>query len=145
MALKPQLGKSNNKYRRVSQLAGVSTGTWNDQLIRKFFYPHDTDVILRLNAPDTSRKDFLAWHYESNGIFSVRSAYKLAYNLKNNVQGQPGTSTTGDNNRTLWKLIWNAPVPNKVKKIGWRTSCDNLATKRNKFRRKLETDSTCSI
>jgi hypothetical protein len=58
MALKPQPGKSNNRYRRVSQLAGMSTGTWNDQLIRKFFYPHDAEVILRLNAPDTSRKDF---------------------------------------------------------------------------------------
>jgi hypothetical protein len=67
-------------------LADANTGTWNAQLIHNIFYPHDADVILRLNPPDTSRKDFLAWHYESNGMFSVRSAYKLAYNLKNNSQ-----------------------------------------------------------
>jgi hypothetical protein len=59
------------------------------------------------------------WQYENNGIFSVKSAYKLAYNLKNNsIQSRPGSSSNGDNNRALWKLIWSAPVPNKVKFLG---------------------------
>jgi hypothetical protein len=144
-ALKPQPGKSKDMHKRVNQLVNEGTGMWNTQLIHKMFYPHDAEAILQLNVPETSRNDFLAWHYESNGVFSVKSAYKLAYSLKHNNQNRPGTSSSSDSNRTLWKLIWNAPVPNKVRIFGWRTACDNLATKKNKFRRNLETDSTCSI
>jgi hypothetical protein len=36
-------------------------------------------------------------------------------------------------------------IPNKIKTFAWRAACDNLPTKKNKFRRTLETDSTCSI
>lgn len=94
-----------------------------------------------MKAPSAS-KDFLAWHYESNGIYSARSAYKLGYSLSNNCIYNSGTSAAGDNTRKLWNLIWNASVPNKVRIFGWRAACDNLATKRNKNRRNLEVDST---
>uniref|UniRef100_A0ACD5XW94 Uncharacterized protein n=1 Tax=Avena sativa TaxID=4498 RepID=A0ACD5XW94_AVESA len=36
-------------------------------------------------------------------------------------------------------------IPNKVKIFGWRTACNNLATRQNKYRKNLETYSTCSI
>jgi hypothetical protein len=58
MALYAHPRKPINRYRRVSQLADASTGTWNAQLIHKIVYPHDADVILRLNPLDTSRKVF---------------------------------------------------------------------------------------
>jgi hypothetical protein len=69
LALKAQPGKTNDRHRRVNQLVNESTGTWNTQLIHKIFYPHDANVILQLNAPEASRSDFMAWHYESNGVF----------------------------------------------------------------------------
>ena len=85
--------------------------------MHKIFYPHDADIILELSAPRPSRKDFLAWHCERRGLFSVKSAYRLAYNLKNKIQEKDGSSWLGDNNRNLWKMIWNAPVPSKVKNL----------------------------
>jgi hypothetical protein len=84
-------------------------------------------------------------HYESNGIFSVRSAYKLAYNIQQNVNNLPGNSISGDASRNTWKSIWSAPVPNKIRVFGWRAAKDNLATKRNKFKRTLEFDSVCPV
>ena len=45
----------------------------------------------------------------------------------------------------MWKLVWNADIPNKVRSFGWRLACDNLATKQNKCKRNLEIDSTCNI
>jgi hypothetical protein len=129
-ALKPQQGKTRCRYRRVEQLVDNISGTWNHDLVQKLFYQQDADTILQLNAPEKHGTDSVAWQYESNGLFSVKSAYKLAYSLKNNTQSKPGSSTTGDNNITLWNLIWKAPVPNKIKKFGWRTACDNLATKK---------------
>jgi hypothetical protein len=88
---------------------------------------------LKLNAPVSNKKDFLAWHYESNGVFSVKSAYKLAYNIANNCQSLATSSTGKDNNMKIWANIWNAPAPNKIRVFGWRTAKDNLPTKKNKF------------
>jgi ribonuclease HI len=98
---------------------------------------------LQLKPPDASNKDFLAWHYEKNGVFSVRSAYKLAYFLKYNQISKPSSSSREEGTRDLWKLIWNAPVPNKIRIFAWRVACDNLATKSNKFKRNLEIDCIC--
>jgi hypothetical protein len=42
-------------------------------------------------------------------------------------------------------LFWNAKVPKKVKIFGWRAAHDNLATRRNKMKRTLETDDVCNI
>jgi hypothetical protein len=41
--------------------------------------------------------------------------------------------------------LWSAKVPSKVKIFRWRLTCDNLVTKKNKFRRTLEMDNTCSL
>jgi hypothetical protein len=114
-------------------------------VVRECCYPEDASVILNIKLPAHKCEDFPAWHYESNDMFSVKSAYKLAYNLQHDVRWQAGTSEAPDNSRMIWKTIWSAPVPNKIKIFGWRTTRDNLATKRNKFRRTLETQSTCTI
>ena len=77
-----------------------------------------------MSAPNPAKRDVLAWHYERNGIFAVKSAYRLAYNLKNGEGSIPKSSAAADGSRKPWKLIWNAPIPNKVKIFGWRTACD---------------------
>jgi ribonuclease HI len=69
----------------------------------------------------------------------------LAYNLNHGVRWYAGNSGKHDNSRDIWKIIWKENVPKKVKIFGWRVACDNLPTKRNKKKRTLEIDSTCSI
>jgi hypothetical protein len=99
-----------------------TTGNWNTELVQNIFYPQDADFVLHLNALVDSKQDFVAWYYESNGVFSVKSAYKLAYDLKYDSQYWPENTTVGDNSRALWKLIWKAPVLNKVRIFGWTTA-----------------------
>lgn len=142
-------GKTKAEFRGVAQLVNQELNEWNEDLIRKIFYPNDADMILKLNAPTKSRKGFPAWHYESNGVFFVRSAniglqFGLAYNLANDSQHGSSSSTARDLDRKFYGNIWNAPVPNKVGVFGWTLAKDNLPTKMNKFRRKLELEGTCS-
>ena len=47
--------------------------------------------------------------------------------------------------RSAWDLIWKADIPPKVRVFSWRVATDSLATKRNKWRRTLELDSTCNV
>jgi hypothetical protein len=60
-----------------------------------------------------SGKDYVAWHYEKSGMFSVRSAYRLALDLQDATNGE-GMSNRPAGERDLWKLIWRAKVPPKI-------------------------------
>jgi hypothetical protein len=122
----------------VNQLILPNSNSWNENLIRQVCYPEDASLILSLKLPVQPCEDFIAWHYKHNGKFSVKSAYKLAYNIHNGVRWQAGTSEASDNSRSIWKLIWMTHVPTKVRIFGWRTARANLATNKNKFRRTLE-------
>lgn len=89
--------------------------------------------------------DQIAWHYEKNGIFSVRSAYKLAASSQGQVSLKPSSSSSQAHDRSIWDIIWKAKVPPKVRIFGWRIATNSLATKKNKFRWTLELDATCNI
>jgi hypothetical protein len=83
----------------------------------------------------------LAWHYKNNGIFTVKSAYKLATRLNKKDHG--ASSKSPDGSRSLWKNIWKTNVPNKVRIFSWRLASDNLPTRENKRCRTLEIQNTC--
>jgi hypothetical protein len=69
--LKVTPGKTNTRIRRVSQLLRPGSNIWNKDLVNKVCYSHDADWILKLKLPPTPCEDFVAWHYEKSGIFSV--------------------------------------------------------------------------
>ncbi|XP_071683352.1 uncharacterized protein [Lolium perenne] len=144
-SLKVTHGKSRTRIRRVNQLLQPDGKSWNEVLVRKVCYSNDAECILNLKLPEHPCDDFVAWHYDPSGIFSVKSAYRLAYNLKNGVRWRAENSGEPDSSTKIWKITWRANVPKKVRIFGWRVACDNLATKRNKLRRTLEMDSICNI
>ena len=59
---------------KVAELIDPLTGTWDQQLIRDIFWEEDAVNILATPVhPD--RDDVVAWHFDSKGVFSVKSAY----------------------------------------------------------------------
>jgi hypothetical protein len=54
---------------------------WKEEVIREYFRDEDVHTILSLRLPTKPVEDFLAWNYEKSGVFSVRSAYRLANEL----------------------------------------------------------------
>jgi hypothetical protein len=143
--LKVSPEKSKSRVWKVNQLLLPGTNKWNENLIRKVRYQRDADWILELKLPEEDSRDLYTWHYDRSGNFTVKSAYKLAYNLNHGVRWFPSGSSHSDNFRPTWKPIWAAKIPSKVKIFEWRVACINLATKKNKFKRTLETDSACTI
>ena len=51
-----------------------------DEYSKQNFAPLDVEEILKIKLY-SSFEDIIAWHYERSGIFSVKSAYKLALNM----------------------------------------------------------------
>jgi hypothetical protein len=90
--------------------------------------------------------DFLAWHFDSRGVHSVRSAYKLYMeNLLNLEGGDVGQSNDrpevlGGRGKDIWWRIWRLECPNKIKHFLWRCAHNSLATRDNLIRRGVTID-----
>lgn len=133
-----------SRLRRVADLIIPGTNLWNEPLIRSLFFPFDADEILKIRLPPPKTNDFIAWHFEKTGSFSVRSAYRLALNLKQNLSAS-GTSAAPDGHRNLWRLIWRAPVPPKIRIFAWKLATYSLAIQANRHHRHMDALPTCSI
>jgi ribonuclease HI len=144
-ALKVQGKRGNSRRRWVSELISPETRTWDEAAVQACCFPIDADAILNIKLPARACDDFVAWSAESNGLFSVRSAYRLGLQpiIESLNQGQSSGEPTGD--RRAWDLVWKASVPQKLRIFAWRAAAGNLAVRVHLHRRILTVDPTCSI
>jgi hypothetical protein len=62
------------------------TGQWDIDLVHQTFHPDDLQIILAIPLV-LGMDDFIAWHFDAKGIFSVKSAYKVCINNDNEAYG----------------------------------------------------------
>jgi hypothetical protein len=135
--------KGRTRLRWVSQLMTPGRCEWDTQVLRTCFYNHDIDEISKIRLSERMEEDIIAWHYEKSGIFSVRSTYKLALQQENKGKWDMGSSAHADGHRPLYKGIWFAPVPPKVRIFACQLSQERLAMQCNMTNRKLTQHATC--
>jgi hypothetical protein len=125
--------KGRCRLRRVSELID-SNGRWNEALVRATFLPIDVDVILSIKPSRRFEEDIIAWMAEKNGVFTVRSAYKLGLAETPMQTAMASASSAPDGHDIVWKRIWRPKVPPKVKHFAWKAASEALATEANKLR-----------
>ena len=108
-------------------------------MIRTTFIKVDADAILRI--PVAARtEDMWSWEPEKHGNYSVKSAYKLLYNARQQ-QNRVDQGTSSDD---TWKrIIWKLDVPPKVKVFWWRVMHEFLPAKQVLHRRHIEQVANC--
>ena len=79
--LKIQTPRGRTLLTKVSKLIDPLNGEWDEALIRSIFWPVDAERIPEIPLYH-GREDLVAWHYNRNGLFSVRSAYHLQWENK---------------------------------------------------------------
>lgn len=80
---------------RVSELIDPTTGLWDEQLVRKFFWKEDIQRILA-TPTNVAHKDSIAWRFDRRGTFLVKSAYHVLGDEKERLQSkQGGECSTG--------------------------------------------------
>lgn len=95
------------------------TGNWDEALVNSVFSTVDANRILKFPLSTNGFDDFVAWHYNHSGTFSVRSAYHVEWKHQfGNMSHQMASSLSGSN--PIWKKIWSLVVPGKVKLFCWR-------------------------
>ena len=87
-------------------------------------------------------RDKLVWAAPPNGKFIVKSACWIATDMKN--AEQEGTSEASGQ-RQLWKSVWGAIVPNKIKNFVWWACQNILPTKSNLYHRQVINFEVCEL
>ncbi|CAM8982614.1 unnamed protein product [Rhodiola kirilowii] len=101
--------------------------------------------ILRFGVWWSESENKYRWKGESSGVFTVKSAYKMAlkvHSLEENTEvGQSNTRET----QGFWKNLWSLKVPARVKIFVWRLYYDCLPTTRNLLIRGCEVIDKCYL
>lgn len=114
---------------RVAALIDDVNGAWKTDKI--------CGIALSTNLP----ADKQVWGLTTNGLFSVRSAYKLAMEMSS--VAPVGDVSDGSHLKKFWKYFWSCNIPHKICHFAWRACKDVLPTKENLVRSKVLLDSCC--
>lgn len=89
----------------------------------------EAQTILSPPLDPLNKLDKLIWGAIENGVFSIKSTYKVALSFKKNIVGEGSKNTMEGNN--FWKFLCSLPIHVSAKKILWRASTNTLPTKSN--------------
>ncbi|KAL0458268.1 UNVERIFIED_CONTAM: hypothetical protein Slati_0454000 [Sesamum latifolium] len=90
---------------RVAHLI-TSANEWNGPLILAEFCPEDAECILEIKLRGAEVSDEVIWHFEKKWNFSVKSAYRLELELKDEGNASMHTGK--------WNFIWHSRAAPKV-------------------------------
>lgn len=130
----------------VDELIDPYTGQWDEQLVRQTFWPQDVGQILSIPI-HVDMDDVIAWHYDTRGIFSVRSAYKVqrAHEKRISKRGTSSSSSGTELDNSMWKKLWKLNCPGKMKHHLWRMAHNSLAIMKELVRRGMVLDTKCVL
>ncbi|KAL5861015.1 hypothetical protein ACOSQ4_002311 [Xanthoceras sorbifolium] len=86
-----------------------ASGGWNSIFIKSNFSCIDAEAILALPYPSAIVPDRLIWHYNKDGLFTVKSGYLLAE--------VSSSACCSDSSKLFgwWNFLWKLQVLSKVK------------------------------
>lgn len=113
--------RGNSTLTKVSELINPTTNVWDADLINDIFWPVDAQRILQISIARAGVDDFVAWHYNKSGVFSVRSAYHVEWDHQHGEKLRRTNGMGGTRGHPVWKKIWELKVPVKVKIFGWKS------------------------
>ncbi|KAL4275453.1 hypothetical protein AHAS_Ahas20G0108700 [Arachis hypogaea] len=109
----------------------MEDGEWDWEALNLVLPEEVTDIIHTIKAPNPYvGDDFISWLANPNGNFSIQSAYETFY------------SDRGEDNR-LYKHIWKAKLPQRLKSFSWLITHDALMTNFKRKKRGLTDDGSC--
>ncbi|XP_071674470.1 uncharacterized protein [Lolium perenne] len=110
--------RGNIVLTKVSDLIDHNTRQWDEELIRDIFWQIDAERILQIPLAVGMMDDFVSWHYNRNGLFSVKSAYHLEWNhqhgrklARTNIMGSGGTGAIIRDNHGMFISGCNRTLP----------------------------------
>ena len=95
--------------------------TWHEDMVKEVFLANDVQEILSIPIPHHPKQDRLIWLPNPKGTFTVKSVHRVAFTQASD--GRPVNS--------LWKDLWKARLPERLKMFLWRIGANVIPTKVN--------------
>ncbi|XP_050144117.1 uncharacterized protein LOC126619746 [Malus sylvestris] len=118
---------------------------WNLNLVRRWFLKEEADLILSIPLSLFHPADSLIWAKEPKRLFTTKSAYFLARPCQGIGGDEPTRSMVNVSTKFLWKALWQAKVPGRVKICVWHGYMNELPSKVNLKNRRILTKATCGF
>lgn len=114
-------------------------GEWNIEEMQHYMSVEEIEAIKDIQIASSDQQDLLTWSHTKHGDLTVRSAYHLELTR---TKGAASSSSPKDVEE-LWKKVWGAKVPEKVKNLVWRALREGLPTMANMKKRGMQVDCVC--
>lgn len=137
----PRPSRSNGNgyfFNTVDQLLNENGSGWSEEKLRQIFIDEDVTTILEIKVSSKADMDLLGWHYNDDGIYTVKSGYWLSTHLPEMPTVQP---IPGD--VLLKQKIWKLQVPSKIHHFLWKVLSSSLATGSNLKSRHILNEDQC--
>lgn len=107
--------QGNFDITRVCELLDPVRKAWNEELVFQTLGEEDGKLVLCIPVCD-QQEDFIAWHFDSKGLFTVKSAYKVHREslLRRASSVQVEGSHSVMENSSIWSNLWSIECPAKV-------------------------------
>ncbi|CAN1829647.1 Putative ribonuclease H protein At1g65750 [Linum perenne] len=109
-------------------------GQWD---VERLFAVLPADAVSAVVGMPTPREDCgedeWIWGGESNGSFSIKSAYRII--CRSELSGS----------QEMWKQVWSWRGPNRIRCFLWLAIQEKLLTNSSRVRRNLTGDATCAF
>lgn len=125
----------------MCDLIDPDTKQWKRDPVFSCFDQAEAQQIISIPISHRLPEDKLIWHWEKDGEYSVRLAYHILYDER--YKNLPGPSHIIYSN--LWKEIWHASVPNRIRNFLWRLAKNSLPTRFNLSRKGVQVDLLCPL
>lgn len=126
----------------MADLIAQDTCSWKVQVIDNSFLPFEAQQIKAIPLCALSQPDFLYWALEKNGVYLVKSGYKL---ICEEARIEKASGSTRIGVAGLWSRIWKLKVPGKIKHFLWRACSNYFPTKVNLMKRKILAELLCHL
>lgn len=104
---------------RVNELIDATSATWKRDMLQQVFLAPDVNSILSIPLCTRNMEDTWSWNFEKNGIFTIRSSYRMLVDTKRRredwLENNAGRSNYEEEARE-WTSLWSVGVPRKIKK-----------------------------
>ncbi|VVA28183.1 PREDICTED: reverse mRNAase [Prunus dulcis] len=96
---------------KVADLLHSESPSWNVPILQTLFFAEEVDLIRSLPFSLRRPRDQLIWHYDTKGLFTVKSAYCVAQTLMlyNETVTAPSSSSNADS--SMWPTLWKSLIP----------------------------------
>ncbi|TQE13975.1 hypothetical protein C1H46_000397 [Malus baccata] len=131
---------------KVKELIDPVTLSWRFNVLLALYSEEEVSMIRSMPICFRLPADRLIWHFHNRGLYMVKSGYNVARKLVQSPSLSASTSNSDGNSYTkLWKSVWKAKVPPKVKVFVWKASQSILPTKVNLAKKGVSLEVRCAM